>query len=293
VSDLAPPAKKPKNTGPGWLATYGDLVTLLMAFFVMLFAISSVEQVKFEAFLSGLAQFGNPAAQNSETANIGEPVADGASKPIPPILAAPEPLREMGRRVQEALAEAGLAGSAEIQYDDRGLAIVVGTDDVLFASGSARVTERGRAIIAAIAPELTKVSNQIAVEGHTDTVPLNRNGYTNWNLSTDRAVAVVNRLAGDHGVAPRRLTASGHGEYVPRDAADTADARRRNRRVEIVILTGKDGGIGTVTGPGQGAASGGAGTGGAGTGTTPDAGSDVLIEDPIGPIDIRPNLGPS
>jgi chemotaxis protein MotB len=241
---LERPARKPVE-GPGWLATYGDLVTLLMAFFVMLFAISSVEADRFEAFVSGLGMFDNPAAMGTpEVAPIGDPISPPVPLPVPapvppaiaPVVVEGADLRDVGRRVVAAVAAAGHAGTVEVQPEPRGLALVIGTDDVLFATGSTRVSARGREIVAAIAPVLNDVGNRVLAEGHADTTPLRRGGYTNWNLSTDRAVAVVNLLTDDHGLPAARLIASGFGEHDPRDTDDSPEGRARNRRVELVVV---------------------------------------------------------
>ncbi|MEX2658117.1 MAG: flagellar motor protein MotB [Acidimicrobiales bacterium] len=236
--------KAAPDDGQRWLATYGDMVTLLMAFFVMLFAISSVEQEKFDAFVSGLDIFDNPASLS---------ILDPSGEPIaPPIPIASEAspaaatttttapaldpgLEELGRRLLEAVAAAGHPGTIEIQQDERGLSVAIGTDNVLFDVGASQVTVQGIAILDAITPPLSSVDNDILVEGHADTTPLNRGGYTNWNLSTDRAVAVVNVLAGRHAVPPVRLTASGYGEFKPRDPGSDPAALSRNRRVELII----------------------------------------------------------
>jgi chemotaxis protein MotB len=248
MSRPKPPAP---DEGPGWLATYGDLVTLLMAFFVMLFAISSVEESKFEQLLSGLGPFGNPAA-TSVLSPLGEPVATPVPVPVPnqptdddvPVTpgrgaaggALDPTLEQLGRRLLEAVDAAGHPGTVEIRKDPRGLALSIATDDVLFAVGATTVTGQGRQILAAIAPSLSTVPNEVLVEGHADSSPLNRGGYTNWNLSTDRAVAVVNVFVGDHGLAPHRLSASGYGQFRPVDPGDGETARSRNRRVELIIL---------------------------------------------------------
>lgn len=239
------PKKSGDDGGPGWLLTYGDLVTLLMAFFVMLFAISSVEEQKFQAFLSGLSQFDNPAAELTVTP-IGEPRTDAPS-PIPAAVPISPAMKEdLGKRVTDAVNDAGQPGTVSIEFERRGLAVVVTTDDVLFASGSANLTDRGRVIMAALAPELRDLGKDITIEGHTDVVPLNRGGYTNWNLSTDRAVAVLNDLVGTHGFEPSRMSATGFGEHRPRDTSGTVEGRARNRRVEIVILTDGDAEAGAV-----------------------------------------------
>ena len=90
----------------------------------------------------------------------------------------------------------------DFDIDARGLTIAIATDDVLFASGSPDIGGRGRDIIAALAPTLASFDNEILVEGHTDTVPLSVGGYDNWNLSADRALAVLKLLVDDHGDRP-------------------------------------------------------------------------------------------
>lgn len=233
--------KAPPDDGQRWLATYGDMVTLLMAFFVMLFAISSVEQEKFDAFVSGLDIFDNPASLSILDPS-GEPIAPPvpiASEAAPSTTAGPPKLdpglEELGQQLLDAVAAAGYPGTIEIQHDERGLSVAIGTDNVLFDVGATKVTEQGLRILDAITPPLGSVDNEILVEGHADTTPLNRGGYTNWNLSTDRAVAVVNVLVSQHGVAPGRLTASGYGEFQPRDPGGDPAALSRNRRVELII----------------------------------------------------------
>jgi chemotaxis protein MotB len=248
VSGSVLPAPKKKaggGGGPSWLLTYGDMVTLLMAFFVMLFAISSVEAHKFEIFLSGLGAFDNPAATPKVVPVVEPEPAIPAIVPVspPPVVGpapAPDPgaaLDALGARIMAAVEAAGHPGTVEISREPRGLAITIGTDDILFETGSAALTERGLAIIGAVAPELRAVGNDVLVEGHADRAPLRRGGYTNWNLSTDRAVAVVNLLADHHGLVPERLSATGFGEFSPRDPGDDPFARARNRRVEIVVLS--------------------------------------------------------
>lgn len=232
--------REPAKTEQAWLATYGDMVTLLMAFFVMLFAISSVEQEKFDAFIAGLEPFGNSG---------GSPIGEAAAPVEPPIpspeLDVPEPaqppaldpgLEALGQQMLAAVAAAGHAGAIEITHDDRGLGVTIETDRVLFDVGSATVTPMGEQIIAAVAPPLASVPNAVLLEGHADTTPLDRNGYTNWNLSTDRAVAVVNMLIERHGLGPHRLTASGFGEFRPREPDQSPAAKARNRRVELIVV---------------------------------------------------------
>jgi chemotaxis protein MotB len=237
-----------------WLGTYGDAVTLLMAFFVMLYAMAEIDVVKFQAFVQGLERpFGNPAAAemlDSLPAIVGEagaedPARDPGAVTTPPfpdgLDGAVDEARQQLEALQSALIssleEAGVAEVTSFATEQRGLIISITADDVLFATGSAELSDSGREVIRAVAEPLRDVPNEILVEGHTDDVPLRRAGYTNWNLSTDRAVSVLTLMATDLGIDQRRLGAAGYGEHRPRVPNTDRQARAMNRRVDIVIAT--------------------------------------------------------
>ena len=253
-----------------WLGTYGDAITLLMAFFVMLYAMSEVDAQKFEAFVRGLQDpFGNTAASEGMLdassgivgdagANVPQDVLaditaaldpstgaagpDGQAADTPAELDDMPPMDDMAQleAVQQAVADslvaAGLEDLASFRFDGRGLVLSLATDNVLFDSGSTAISPLGRDLLAAVAGPLGEFGNDVFVEGHTDDVPVGRADYTNWNLSTDRAVAVVNLLAAEHAIAPERLGAAGYGEYRPRVANDNARHRAANRRVDVLVV---------------------------------------------------------
>jgi chemotaxis protein MotB len=117
----------------------------------------------------------------------------------------------------------------------RGKMTVKMKDKILFSSGSATIGKDGKAALAAVAEVLRSVEGKVfRVEGHTDNVPLGRGTYTNWELSTARALAIVRYLQ-EQGVDPTRLAAAGYGEFKPIAPNDTADGRSQNRRIEIVL----------------------------------------------------------
>ncbi len=269
--------RPPEEDNPlRWLTTYGDVVTLLLAFFVMLYAISRVDEQKFMLFVAGLQDpFGNEAIANGLLAQ-GTGIVGGAygDKPVgdregfdgdglldgrPEVdtkvaadvptedqideedvrdyLTSLEDLVRVRDAVKEALQAAGFDENVDFELGARGLVIAVATDDVLFASGSAAFGAQGREIIAAIAPSLDSFENQILVEGHTDSVPLHgRGGYDNWNLSADRALAVLKLLVDEYGIDPQRLAATGYGEFRPRASNETEEGKAKNRRVELVVV---------------------------------------------------------
>lgn len=259
-----------------WLGTYGDMVTLLMAFFVMLYAISQVDEQKFAELVRGLDVFGNRTnvdgmlrsgpelldegvapssvdlAREVEQLSLDTPRSGADIEPevrqVAPTVNTSEPpdtgqidrsdqVEQVRARLEAALTERGLpVDVSDVRPDLRGVVISVSSDDVLFSLGSTDISRIGRRIVAAIGDVLRSYASPVVVEGHTDDLPLDRAGYTNWNLSTDRAVEVTELLIDRHRIDPRRLSASGHGRFQPIASNDTRSGRARNRRVDVLLL---------------------------------------------------------
>ncbi|MBS3942377.1 MAG: OmpA family protein, partial [Actinobacteria bacterium] len=132
--------------------------------------------------------------------------------------------------------EQGLDVYVEQRRENRGLVVSIATDDVLFALGSTEIGERGWEILGAVAQILGDFENGVMIEGYTDDIPLRRASYDNWNLSTDRAVAVLKVMVQEHGLPPEKVGAVGYGEHRPLVPNTDAASRARNRRVDIVVL---------------------------------------------------------
>lgn len=140
--------------------------------------------------------------------------------------------------ISERLAEYGLTDSIGFRREDRGLVVTVLTDQVLFGAGDASVDTSGGTILDIVAEALRDLDNQIAIEGHTDDRPISTARFpSNWELSTARATSVLRYLVEDLGFPADRISASGYADTRPIDPAQTDEARAKNRRVEIVVLS--------------------------------------------------------
>jgi chemotaxis protein MotB len=264
---------KHEESGERWLLTYADMITLLMALFMVLFSISSVNISKYQtlqkslkaAFSGNILPGGKAIAQQGATNNSAQTPASvelqaiepeqtegssslanstqhGASSAAAAAAAASQAQKEAAefahikQEIQAYAASHGFAKSVTATVDARGLVIRVLTDDLLFASGQANLEGRATGLLSEIAALLNvDETHPISVEGNTDNVPIHSSQFpSNWELSTARASTVVRFLIA-HAVGATRLTASGNAEQHPFDSNATAAGRARNRRVEIVM----------------------------------------------------------
>jgi chemotaxis protein MotB len=247
-----------------WLVSYADMMTLLMVLFIVLFAISQVDQKKFNALKSGLSKgLGAPV----EILTGGDSLLTGANGAIAPDVASgsnnnPQAtaskaqvakavqaqaqaaakaqvnsLAKAQKKLQQALNKAGQGKGATFRYDERGLVVTIATDNVLFKSGSIALEAQGRTILDALAPTLKSLPNQLSIDGHTNSVPIHTAQFdTNWELSADRATGVLRYLHSQDGLPFDRMSATAFADTDPRVAASNPKSLSLNRRVEIVVL---------------------------------------------------------
>lgn len=211
-----------------WLISYADFITLLFAFFVTMYAISTVDQRKLEKAVAAFQQAFAQAA----------PTDAGLQALLPEVHDVTEPtgaLADVRERLARRLARLG-EHRVELSVDHRGLVITV-REAVSFETGSAELDEQARRVFHEIGVSLIDIAHAIRVEGHTDDVPIHNARFrSNWELSTARATTVVAFLIEQVGISPDRLSAAGYGEFRPRVPNDSEENRARNRRVDIVVL---------------------------------------------------------
>jgi chemotaxis protein MotB len=257
-----------------WLVSYADMLTLLFALFVVLFAMSQVDLTKFTAFSQGLQEgFGAPVTILNDGAAVDAPTdTDSPLKPVQvaqeaaidgteqtdaekaaaeaaaaqeaqqtaaEASAAYDQLAQAEAALQAALAAAGQSGAAQFVIDERGLVVHVVSDPILFAPESATLQRSGAVVLDAMAPTLAGLPNDMRVEGHANSLPVTRGGPwpSNWELSAVRATTVLRHLAERDGVDENRLSAAGYGSTRPLVPDSDPDYVTVNRRVDVVVLS--------------------------------------------------------
>ena len=222
-----------------WLVSYADFVTLLFAFFTMMYAVSTIDAKKLDAMVTG---FQDALHVNGPTPVAALPLNLGAS---PPDASLGFVHAQLARHLSVDIALRRVV----LERDPRGLVISL-REAGTFAVGSADLSDAAMAALDTISEALRDVDNVIRVEGHTDDVPIHTARYaSNWELSTTRATQVVAYFVQRFKVAPERLSAAGYAEFRPRYPNDSIDNRARNRRVDIVVLSRSTSDAEEPTGP--------------------------------------------
>jgi chemotaxis protein MotB len=258
-----------------WAIPYGDLITLLLAFFVVMYAISSINEGKFrvlsdslQAAFRGVPKTLEPVQVGEKSRGSGADIAvsivqqatmdgqprqlleaismgdkDGSGKRKPPAMDSdgkaivPPELGRVADEIEKALAPLVAADMIAVRRDATWVEVEIRTD-ILFASGVAKLSDAALPPLTILAETLARYPNPVRVEGHTDNRPISTSTFpSNWELSAARAASVVHLFARG-GVDPARLAVIGLGEFRPAQSNDTVEGRNANRRVLIVILGG-------------------------------------------------------
>lgn len=227
-----------------WLVSYADFITLLFAFFVVMFAVSQVDDKKMGRFTEAVQEatsigvFEHSGRSAVLSGNSDKPIQlDPATVEPAPVLAK----ATIRQRLSRSLSAAIDAGRLTLVDGSDGL-IVRLRDAAFFESAAAAMREEVLPDLEAVARTLRELNNDIRIEGHTDAVPIRSNVYrSNWELSAARAAAVLSFFVESSGLEEQRLSVAGYGSQRPLAANDTAEGRAQNRRVDIVVLDPRDG----------------------------------------------------
>ena len=225
-----------------WLISFADFITLLFAFFVVMYAISAVNESKYRVVASSLGDaFGRSPASEA-------PVPQLPTMTLPPeikqrtlkqqqAIEEQAHMTEVASNLLDVMAPLAKEGKVRVTQSRRGVSIEINAN-VLFAPGHAELEPQSLTVLRAVAEHLRREPFNLEITGHTDNVPISNSIYaSNWELSAVRASSVV-RLLAENGIAPVRLFAIGREASLPIAPNDTAEGRARNRRVELMILSG-------------------------------------------------------
>lgn len=233
-----------------WLVSYADLLTLLFAFFVVMYAISSINEGKYRVLSDTLVAAFKVPPKSNEPIQVGKPLEKtgmekkviGVPKPIrlekPKSLNQDKKMAQIAEQVRESLKSLADQKLIKISHNKLWVEIEINTS-ILYSSGSAELEIEAYTPLKKLSEVLKKLPNHIDVEGHTDDLPIKTREYpSNWELSASRAASVV-QLFVKQGIKPERLSAIGYGQYRPIAENNSVLGRRQNRRVKIVILADK------------------------------------------------------
>lgn len=220
---------------PEWMTTYSDLVTLLLCFFVLLFAMSAVDAQKFNSVMQSF-QGGTGIMPGTGTIEEQGQSTGGED----PLVTEEINLSELKASIDEYGEEEGLSDKLITQIDERGLTIRM-VDTVFFNSGSADIRPETASVLDFVTDIIIREEfsdKHIKIEGHTDSDPVSGNGIypTNWELSAARATSVLRYLVEQKGIDGTRVSSGGYGYFRPIAPNDTIENKSKNRRVDLVIL---------------------------------------------------------
>ena len=235
-----------------WLVSYADFITLLFAFFVVMYSIANQDKAKIKQITEAIARtFNGPSTMldmgsGSSMSVFSSPQSDLGTvldNPVGRTNARPEPspeLQKIAERVEESLSyqlqTTDLKDNLKMVYDDRGLVIRFSASD-LFRPGQDYVEKKFLPVIDKIATIVADGDRIIRVEGHTDDTPLPPDSRfpTQWELSSARAIWVVRYLKAKFNIPSSRLSAAGYADGQPLESNKTEEGRAKNRRIEIVV----------------------------------------------------------
>lgn len=222
--------KKKKKGAPHYMTTYGDMMTLLLCFFVLLYTFSTLDTLRFEMVLTALkAQMG--VLEGGRTLTEDDYVESGLEGRD---LA--RDLEDVYYQIADFLEEKDLEREIHLEPTERGL-IIRFTGRSLFDLGRAVLRPDALEVLQHITEQIQDIPNYILAEGHTDDWPISTEEFpSNWELSTARATTVIRYFIEEKGLEPHRFQAAGYSEYHPIRPNDTPENRAVNRRVDLVIL---------------------------------------------------------
>lgn len=210
-----------------WVVSYADFVTMLLALFMVMYAVSQNDTKQLSAVLK--KTFGVEKIQTSQSTEKENVSNLELAQPI-------DTTSQLYEKFKEKFAK---NTSLSVVKEKRGIIIRI-NDTMLFDEGSAIIKPEAKVTLNQVTTELKAIENPIIIEGHTDSTPIKNQQYpSNWELSTARATNIIKYLIENNLISPKRLSAVGYGEYMPISENTSSEGRAKNRRVDIIVLSSK------------------------------------------------------
>ena len=218
-----------------WMVTFSDLITLLLTFFVLLLTMCSLEAGKVEQFQAACSEAMGVLLEGKYS-EVEDRIITSSKRRIDEQALKMENILKQFSGIKTMLISEDKGGRLEFKELERGLSIVM-KNDLLFNSGKSEINPEGISVLRDIGSKFENFEGEVIVEGHTDNVSISTEKFpSNWELSISRAVNIVRFLAEEAGVKPIKMSAMGYADTKPVVSNDTPENRRRNRRVEIILV---------------------------------------------------------
>lgn len=227
-----------------WVISYADFVTMLLALFMVMFATSSMGDVKVKDINKSIQKvFASKTINETkeiDNSSDNQPEQE-AQSPLEntgkTILEGGDGILDSSKIIEQIEKDIDINTSIKVMKSDRGIVIRL-NDTMLFDPGSAIIKKEASETLDKIASTLSKFQNPVLIEGHTDSMPIQNERFpSNWELSTARATNIIKYLVQKQNFPPDRLSAVGYGEYMPVEKNTTPQGRAKNRRVDIIVLS--------------------------------------------------------
>ena len=218
-----------------WMVTFSDLITLLLTFFVLLLTMCSLEAGKVEQFRTACSEAMGVLLEGKYS-EVQERILTSSKRQIDEQALKMENILKQFSGIKTMLLSEDKGGRLNFKELERGLSIII-RDDLLFGSGKSEINPEGISVLRDIGSKFENFEGKVIVEGHTDNISISTEKFpSNWELSIARAVNIVRFLAEEVGVKPMKMSAVGYADTKPVVSNDTPENRRRNRRVEIILV---------------------------------------------------------
>ncbi|MED4403786.1 OmpA family protein [Metabacillus fastidiosus] len=233
-------SKHPEESGPNWLVTFSDLMMIILVLFIVLISFSDISQEGLQKTVQSFKdrpvnEFQQSVGTKDKDGEDEISITEEEQKKLEELKKLEEKEQAVMSFVETFSKENGLQNELFANKTKRGIELVL-PERMLFESGQANLLDGAKGFLTDIAPLLAKMENQMIVEGYTDNIPISNERFkSNWQLSTDRSISVIDYLANKENIEASRFTAVGYGEFKPIAKNDSEAGRKKNRRVVIII----------------------------------------------------------